>query len=921
MPAGWARPTAHRRIRQLCDAAVRRRPRPRPTALVAMTALGSLALCGITAGLVWFSLGGDAQPAWATPVCENGTVIPNPSAQPLLVADCETLLSLADELRGSAPLDWNPARPLDQWRGVELGGQPPRVRRLDLSQLELDGAVPAALGELAGLQRLLLDGNSLSGPIPPQLGRLRQLVTLNLSGNRLSGPIPAELGQLRQLELLYLGGNRLSGPIPPELGHLDRILALGLQDNQLSGGLPDALAELWTLRDLYLDDNLLSGPLPYWLDDLGLQSLFLAGNPGLTGCRPAELQRLPFHDLDRLGLDQCPPQPTVTLTTEARLDDRGRILPPPGRHSVRRGARVLLRAVPFDDSRVAAWSGACSGRAQTCVVTMEADRWVGVRFERLTHSLTVAAGAGGSVSPFGRTEFEQPTTAALTASWNDATHTFAGWSGACSGTETTCELLVYDDLEVAAAFTPLPADRCAEPEDADCIRAVYLGAPDDYAQVQDIPAARLLTPDSDGRYQVERGQQVTVVTAAPLPEGWTRFYLQRGPAGEPRPVSQERLVRPTGTSYTFTVAGDEEAATLITYRLTAARPLPVQRPGIKPELGADVVATSFQVAGSTLRYGSYDASGAVTAPGSFAFLSDPDDSMSAVATYEGLRDGSTAALLIHQSDQFGAGQAQLYDAIAVDDLFEWHQADDCFVRYRVTEVGPDPAVAEPRKLLAVDWMTYAFTGCSGTIPADAGVWFRWGELADLGGTSLTVPVVHGPFQIVPEGWTGATQAAAHVDIPHQSASLLTSKLVEARSMAFWRDPQLPAGWSLTVASSGDPLLDPVHGYCAVWANDRGYRAVEICGQYLVENRAERDASWNDGRGVVETRVLDGRTAILVYSPRGRNHNAHRSIQVWVFDQATSTLYTIRGYDDSLTGSETGPALVIATSLFGSGGGR
>ena len=76
-----------------------------------------------------------------------------------------------------------------------------------------------------------------------------------------------------------------------------------------------------------------------------------------------------------------------------------------------------------------------------------------------------------------------------------------------------------------------PATRCATTTAADCIRAVYKGAPDDYAQVADIPAAALLTPDADGRYRVERGQQVTVVTAAPLPEGWTRFWLDWSPLG------------------------------------------------------------------------------------------------------------------------------------------------------------------------------------------------------------------------------------------------------------------------------------------------------------------------------------------------------------------------------------------------------
>ena len=136
---------------------------------------------------------------------------------------------------------------------------------------------------------------------------------------------------------------------------------------------------------------------------------------------------------------------------------------------------------------------------------------------------------------------------------------------------------------------------CARPTAADCIRAVYRGAPEDYAQVADISAGALLTPDADGRYHVERGQQVTVVTAAPLPEGWTRFYLDRTPLGTPSPVSSEQLIAPVGTTYTFTVTGDEAASTLISFDLKAARPFVRPRPDGKPEIGAAVVTTVFSV--------------------------------------------------------------------------------------------------------------------------------------------------------------------------------------------------------------------------------------------------------------------------------------------------------------------------------------
>ena len=50
---------------------------------------------------------------------------------------------------------------------------------------------------------------------------------------------------------------------------------------------------------------------------------------------------------------------------------------------------------------------------------------------------------------------------------------------------------------------------------------------------------------------------------------------------------------------------------------------------------------------TTFRYDTYDTTGAVSTPGSYAFLSDLDDTSTVVTTYEGLRDGTTTALLIH----------------------------------------------------------------------------------------------------------------------------------------------------------------------------------------------------------------------------------------------------------------------------------
>ena len=386
---------------------------------------------------------------------------------------------------------------------------------------------------------------------------------------------------------LRLNNRQLNGSLPPTLGQLDALTYLDLGHNRLSGPLPDALGDLWRLLTLYLDDNRLSGPIPHWLDDLPLFGLSLSGNQGWTGCLPAELTGFRHDDLGSLSLSRCAALPTRTLTVRLQSTNRdGEVAPRAGAHQYRQGQRVLVRATPRRDRRVDAWSGACSGDAQTCVVTMDADKSVGVSFEPLTYSVTVTATEGGTVAPTGTTNYTEPTTVTLTASWNDATHSFSGWTGDCVGMTSTCELLVDHDYTVAAAFAELPADRCATPTASDCIRAVFLGAPTDFAQVVDVPADRLLSPDDEGRYTIPRGEPITVVTAAPLPSGSDRFLLDQRPAAAPDPTAQLRLLPPLGTTFSLTASLDA-AADRLAFDLRAAR----NRPGNRKPIPGDVVAT------------------------------------------------------------------------------------------------------------------------------------------------------------------------------------------------------------------------------------------------------------------------------------------------------------------------------------------
>ena len=317
-----------------------------------------------------------------------------------------------------------------------------------------------------------------------------------------------------------------------------------------------------------------------------------------------------------------------------------------------------------------------------------------------------------------------------------------------------------------------------------------------------------------------------------------------------------------------------------------------------------------------LRYNAYDTAGEATTVGSYAFLSDSGSAADVVATYEGLRDGTAKRLLIHKTDAQGISRATLYDAVLAGDFFEWREADDCWVRYRVTEVHSDPPGVAPRKLFAVEWTTYAFTGCSGAITADAVVVFDWGPLPDLGGISLTAPVVHGPYQLVPEGWRGAVQEPRTYDPPGYSAANPTSTrdLAAARRLPYWRDPALPTGWMFSWATAGD-VSGPTYGYWAVFATERGEHGVTIFGYYADYRGHPEEASWRNARGAFETRTIAGRPARVAYSPPGPSHDDLFPVTVWIYDPATETEYAVLGQVKRPHGANVDAVVAIARSLF------
>jgi phospholipase C len=124
------------------------------------------------------------------------------------------------------------------------------------------------------------------------------------------------------------------------------------------------------------------------------------------------------------------------------------------------GTAVTLTATPSTGSTFAGWSGACSGTG-TCAVDLKASTSVSAAFNVIPVQLTVQSAGNGTgtvaSTPAGincgatcSATFGIGTSVTLTATASTGS-TFAGWSGACSGTGT-CAVTLTANASVTATF-------------------------------------------------------------------------------------------------------------------------------------------------------------------------------------------------------------------------------------------------------------------------------------------------------------------------------------------------------------------------------------------------------------------------------------------------------------------------------------
>ncbi|HZJ10707.1 MAG TPA: hypothetical protein VFD39_13490, partial [Trueperaceae bacterium] len=132
------------------------------------------------------------------------------------------------------------------------------------------------------------------------------------------------------------------------------------------------------------------------------------------------------------------------------------------------GSSVTLTATPTTGSTFGGWSGACTGKSSTCVVDLASNGEVVATFTKIAapppgertlsvlHSgtgsgLVVGDPAGISCPAICSANYADGAVVNLTAI-PESGSVFAGWSGACTGQDTSCDVTMSSNRTVTAEF-------------------------------------------------------------------------------------------------------------------------------------------------------------------------------------------------------------------------------------------------------------------------------------------------------------------------------------------------------------------------------------------------------------------------------------------------------------------------------------
>ncbi|KAF8392776.1 hypothetical protein HHK36_021013 [Tetracentron sinense] len=111
--------------------------------------------------------------------------------------------------------------------------------RFYLCNNSFHGQIPATLGHLRRLRRIILENNQLEGIIPSSLAQYcRKLQDVSLRNNHLQGNIPVEMGNLLDLQILDVSKNDLRDNIPSTIFNISTLQFISVSYNSLSNSIP-----------------------------------------------------------------------------------------------------------------------------------------------------------------------------------------------------------------------------------------------------------------------------------------------------------------------------------------------------------------------------------------------------------------------------------------------------------------------------------------------------------------------------------------------------------------------------------------------------------------------------------------------------------------------------------------------------------
>ncbi|XP_042467546.1 receptor-like protein kinase 7 [Zingiber officinale] len=142
-----------------------------------------------------------------------------------------------------------------------------KLNWLYLSNCNIHGQIPPAIGNLTKLINIEIADRFLTGVTPRDLQALQSvgslleirsltnLISLQLFDNNFSGEVPLEFGDFRLLTNLTLYSNRFIGKLPAKLGSWTKFNFINVSSNSFTGPIPTDMCRKGTMKRLLMMEN------------------------------------------------------------------------------------------------------------------------------------------------------------------------------------------------------------------------------------------------------------------------------------------------------------------------------------------------------------------------------------------------------------------------------------------------------------------------------------------------------------------------------------------------------------------------------------------------------------------------------------------------------------------------------------------